>query len=207
MFSFDKYIESIKESFLKPLPGASAQFKMAPGNIHEFKSKGKTEKAAVLLLVYPVDKVPYIVFMKRQEYDGHHSGQISFPGGKYEKSDKTLSNTAIRETIEELGDNLDHIEIIGKLSPLLIPVSMYDIQPFVGFINYKPTWDPDPEEVSYLIETPVDALYRPHTKSTETWNINRTFRQVPFYRIKQEKIWGATAMVLSEYETITNQFC
>jgi 8-oxo-dGTP pyrophosphatase MutT (NUDIX family) len=207
LISFDCYIENLRKALQNPLPGIDAQFKMAPAGKPDFIIHGIPVKAAVLLLVYPVENKPYIVFMKRPEYDGIHSGQISFPGGKYEKIDNNLSNTAIRETIEELGDKLENVEIIGNLTPLIIPVSKYEVHPFIGIINYQPKWNTDPNEVSYLIEVSVDDLFRPESKKIETWNIQNINRDVPFYKVGNEKIWGATAMILSEFETFFNPYC
>jgi 8-oxo-dGTP pyrophosphatase MutT (NUDIX family) len=200
---FENYIERLKKAFQNPLPGIDAQFLMAPSGRKEFMYPGVPEKAAVLLLIYPKNQEPHIVFIKRPEYPGAHSNQISFPGGKYEQIDSDLKTTAIRETIEELGDKLDNIEIIGKLTPLLIPVSGFEVHPFVGSINYKPIWNPDPKEVLYILESSIRLLNNPETKKIETWNFKGADREVPFYKINKEKIWGATAMILSEYETIT----
>jgi 8-oxo-dGTP pyrophosphatase MutT (NUDIX family) len=204
---FKEYINSLKIALQKPLPGNEAQFKMAPNFRKDFPNSGIPEKASVLLLLYPVDNKPYIVFIKRTEYQGAHSNQISFPGGKYEDSDITIQTTAIRETQEELGNQLDGIEIIGCLSTLLIPVSGYEVHPFVGYLNYYPGWNPDPKEVSYLIETPVELINDPETKTVEIWNFEGIEREVPIYKIKNEKIWGATAMILSEFETISKINC
>jgi 8-oxo-dGTP pyrophosphatase MutT (NUDIX family) len=203
LLTFDRYIESIKDVFLKPLPGSHAQLLMAPSGRQNYKIPVKPDKAAVLLLLYPVNNEPYTVFIKRPEYPGPHSNQISFPGGKFEISDDYLQATAIRETIEELGNSLENIKIIGKLTPLQIPVSGFEVHPFVGTINYFPEWNPDQAEVSYVLETKVEELYNKATIKTENWNISGSERMVPFFNIKNEKIWGATAMILSEFIVFT----
>jgi 8-oxo-dGTP pyrophosphatase MutT (NUDIX family) len=143
--------------------------------------------------------------MKRPDYDGAHSGQISFPGGKVETDDENLEQTALRETSEELGILKNKIQILGKLSPLKIQVSGFEVNPFVGFINEKPFWKPDPDEVAYLIEAPVTELLNPSISKIENWKLHNTNVDVPFYKIENEKIWGATAMILSEFIEIIHK--
>jgi 8-oxo-dGTP pyrophosphatase MutT (NUDIX family) len=180
---------------------------MAPrGNRNFPENPGIPNPAAVLILLFPVSNVPYIVFMKRAEYPGIHSGQISLPGGRTEKGDTGLENTALRETTEELGIVSDNIKIIGKLSPLLIPVSGFVVHPFVGVVPYKPKWEPDKNEVSYLIESPVVELASRDNIKNEIWKLHGRKVEVPFYLVKDEKIWGATAMIISEFLEIMKSF-
>jgi len=163
--------------------------------------------AAVMLLIFPVGNEPNIVFIKRPEYIGAHSNQVSFPGGRVEKDDVNLAATAIRETQEELGNNLDNITIIGNLTPLLIPISGYEVHPYVGAIEYCPVWQPDPGEVLYTMDVPLKELFDEKNQKKETWVFNGIEREVPFYAVNNEKIWGATAMILAEFETILKNIC
>lgn len=140
--------------------------------------------------------------MKRPEYEGSHSGQISLPGGKIEINDTSLAHTALRETNEELGISEENIQILGNLTSLKIQVSGFEVNPFVGFLKVKPLWKPDPNEVKYLIETPVNTLLDPSTTMVENRNLHNKNIDVPFFYIRNEKIWGATAMILSEFVEI-----
>jgi 8-oxo-dGTP pyrophosphatase MutT (NUDIX family) len=185
---------------LLPLPGEPSQLGMAPKGIRNFPlDKNIPKPAAVLMLFYPVDGEPYTVLMKRSEYPGAHSGQISLPGGRIEALDADLKQTALRETSEELGISPDKINVIGKLTPMYIPVSGFDVHPFLGFTFEKPDWKPDLSEVSYLIELSVNELTSPGVVKYEMWQLHGNELEVPFYLIHNEKIWGATAMIIAEF--------
>ena len=153
--------------------------------------------AAVMALLYPSGREPHLVFIKRNAYDGPHSAQISFPGGAREKGDPSLQHTAIRETREELGIN-GKMEVLGSLTPLYIPVSNFMVYPFVGCMSEAPVFDPDPSEVQYVVEASMETLLDPMNRDSETLFHHEMHIQAPFYRVGKEKIWGATAMILSE---------
>jgi 8-oxo-dGTP pyrophosphatase MutT (NUDIX family) len=172
---------------------------MTPQGRRDFPSATTSTIASVLILLYPVNSQPWIVFMKRPEYAGAHSGQISLPGGKVDLKDKNLIHSALRETQEELGVANKNIHILGKLTPLKIQVSGFEVNPFVGILKEKPLWKPDSNEVKYLIETPVYEFLKPSTIKIESWNLHNKKIDVPFFNIKDEKIWGATAMIMSEF--------
>ena len=122
-----KFPELLNEEILKGLPGTKIQWKMASSTRMMKRFPGSagndTKTAAVLILLYPYNKSIYTVFMQRPDYKGIHGGQISFPGGKTELSDKNIIQTAIREAHEETGVDPAKISYIGTLTPLFIAVS------------------------------------------------------------------------------------
>jgi 8-oxo-dGTP pyrophosphatase MutT (NUDIX family) len=154
--------------------------------------------AAVMILMYRFRGETFLVFIKRNEYDGPHSAQVSFPGGAKEAGDISIEDTALRETREELGIN-EEIEVLGTLTPLHIPVSNFDVIPVVGWMKSRPDFQPDPTEVQYLIESPVSTLMDPENVGLETLHRNNRSIVAPFYKTGNDKIWGATAMMLSEF--------
>ncbi len=173
---------------------------MAPRGIRNFTlNENPPISAAVLILIFPANSEPFTVFMKRNEYPGIHSGQISLPGGKFEETDANLQQTALRETSEELGILSEKIKLIGKLSPLFIPISRINVHPFIGFVDVKPKWKPDFNEVTYLIETSIKDLSSPLAVKSEIWQLHGNNLEVPFYLLYNEKIWGATAMIIAEF--------
>jgi hypothetical protein len=152
-----------------------------------------------MLLLYPEKAMTHIVFIKRNEYAGPHSAQISFPGGMKEDTDANLAATALRETEEEVGVPAGAIEILGKLTPLLVPVSNICVYPYVGWLEHTPEFQPDRSEVQYLICPSISHLLdkKNHSKGP----FSRKGEQVitPYIDIDGEMLWGATAMMFSEF--------
>jgi len=193
------YKERLKEELKKDLPGHEAQYRMAPGLRLRFKPNATVQQAAVLILLYPYKESLYTVFIKRPDYAGIHGGQISLPGGKMEENDPDVIFTALRETEEEIGINRQAIEILGFLSPLFIPVSNMNVSPVIGYAAEKPVFHTQPDEVAGLIETPVEEFLRPGNVQDKIKIIKLTRAIVPFYNINGHHIWGATAMIISEF--------
>ncbi len=181
------------------LPGRDAQFKMAPKVRRMPEIPENEKKAAVLVLLYRDIESVKLCFIKRAEYEGPHSGQISFPGGIHEVSDLNLEATALRETAEETGVNSGDIEVLGSLSPITIPVSGVEVYPFCGTIPYPPKFEPDPVEVQYILSVPLEEFFNSDCLRQEKWELGEFLTEVPFYFFEDHKIWGATAMILSEF--------
>ena len=188
------------------LPGPpSAWQRMAP-EIRGFPPAGQaSRKAAVMILLFPDDDGISFVLIKRTEGKGPHSSQISLPGGMAESNDKNPIETAIRETMEETGVIGKDIKISGKLTDLIIPVSNTEVSPFIGYLDYEPAFNPDPSEVDYLILVPLKTLLDPDIIETEQKSILGKPVRVPCFHLNGEKIWGATAMILSEFIDLVDQ--
>ena len=187
-----------KEILQKTLPGEAAQLLMAPTFRGYIPEHDQPVRAAVLILLYPSRGETHLVFMKRNEYKGPHSGQVSFPGGAWEAADGSLEQTAIRECREEIGIQ-DGIEVLGALTPLHIPVSNFLVSPFVGWMENTPKFHPDPTEVQYVIEVSLRELLDPDIRESEILYHHMQAVEAPFFRVGSDKIWGATAMMLSEF--------
>jgi 8-oxo-dGTP pyrophosphatase MutT (NUDIX family) len=190
--------EKWKEAFAGDLPGEAARQLMAPDYRGPVSRNGDPIAAGVLILMYPLEGETMLVFMKRNAYDGPHSAQVCFPGGAHEAGDHSLVDTAIRETREELGIDQE-LTILGGLSSLHIPVSNYLVSPFAGWTPERPVFRPDPTEVQYLIETGLGALMDPQNIREETTKRYGRKVRIPYYRVGNEKVWGATAMILAEF--------
>ena len=157
-------------------------------------------KSAVLILLFPDHGKLKTVLIKRSEYDGVHSGQISFPGGKFENTDSTFEETALRETNEEIGVEPYNIEIIGQLTDFYIPPSNFLVKVFVGYSSKKPEYIPDRKEVQSIVEVDIDEFFDINNiAEKEFYSTSRkTAVFAPCYLVNGLEIWGATAMILSE---------
>lgn len=208
--SYTQYFRRIADRLSGDLPGKTAQYKMAPTDrpgmgIHPDR---KTRYAGVLILLYPKNQEYYTILIRRTLYYGVHSGQISLPGGKQEPGDQNLISTALRETEEEIGINSKNIEVIGKLTPLYIPVSNYYVQPVIGALNSEPSFRKDYKEVEEIFSIRLSDLMDPEC-IIEGEHIHERERKIkaPYYCYNNLKIWGATAMILSEFIELHKKLC
>lgn len=198
-----RYIQALEGELKKESPGTSIQYEMAPlDRAHIYNPSINPilpEKAAVLILLYPCNNSICTVFIQRTKYPGAHSGQISFPGGKFDKTDEKLSTTALRETGEELGIITESIKIIGRLTPLYISVSNFEVYPFVGFIPIIPVFEVQKEEVQFAITEQLKTLQSPDIIEKLEISRKKDTIYAPCYKVQGFKIWGATAMMLREF--------
>lgn len=204
----DQFIANLNDSLQQPLPGRSAQYKMA----HAVRRSppdppADAFKAGVLALFYPKHDDWHIVLIERGSDNpkDRHKGQISFPGGRYEESDGDLSVTALREAEEEVGANAAAIQLLGPLTDLYIPVSNFVVHPYVGFLEERPDFVPQVSEVHAILEVPYRKLQDPKTVDRIDLKITEqlTLRKVPYFNIEGKIVWGATAMMLNELITLT----
>ncbi len=157
-------------------------------------------ESAVLALLYPKESTLHCLLMVRPIYDGVHSGQVAFPGGKREPGDPSLKETALREFHEETGADPKEVEVLGALTPVYIPPSRMIVTPFVGFVEEIGPWQPDPLEVARLIEAPLVELLRDDILKKRDQYIEIMGRtvEIPYFEVNGEVVWGATALMLSE---------
>ena len=137
----------------------------------------------------------------RQEYDGVHAGQVSCPGGRHEPPE-SLGQTALRETYEEIGVPPADVELLGQLTSLYVMPSDFEVHPFVGRYlgDGRPSFIPDTREVAAILEVPLRLLLDPATRAEEEMELRGGLRlPVPFFRVGEHRVWGATAMILSEF--------
>ena len=189
------------ERLQQELPGKIAHIEAAPYRRVNFTDTELTEarKSGVLVLFYAKENVPHVALMQRPKYDGTHSGQISFPGGKQEKTDRNIEHTALREAYEEVGIIMEDVEIIGQLSDVYIPVSKFNVSPIIGFIDYHPTFNIDNHEVEELIELKLsDLISVKKLTPTKISLANNTIIKAPSFVFNQKIVWGATALMLNE---------
>jgi 8-oxo-dGTP pyrophosphatase MutT (NUDIX family) len=201
-----RFVKILKAEINKGLPGTVVQWQMASSDrmIRNFPRIPGTDAkvAAVLILLYPEKGSVHTVLMQRPEYKGVHGGQISFPGGKMEPSDKDIIHTALREAEEETGLKQEEISVIDTLTPLFIPVSNTIVTPVLAWTNSKPEFRHHPGEVVFLFDAEISKLLDPSIIRTKSMEIHGEMIEVKYYDYDGNVIWGATAMMLHELLTI-----
>jgi 8-oxo-dGTP pyrophosphatase MutT (NUDIX family) len=198
-------VTRLQAALSRPLPGLEAQLRMAPTprvGWDPLKVPDGTRDGAALVLVYPHDDQFFLPLTVRGSELRNHTGQVSLPGGRVDEGE-TIEAAAVREAEEEIGVERGAVRILGRLTPLHIPVSNFLLHPVVGFVGARPVFNRAEWEVARIIEPTLAQLRDPAT-------VKREFRQrttggqaiqidVPFFDIEDEKVWGATAMVLAEF--------
>jgi 8-oxo-dGTP pyrophosphatase MutT (NUDIX family) len=208
---FARFVDFLKHRLQQPLPGKSAQLKMSSQarlrELMNFSDPAGATESSVLILLYPINGSTGLVLMLRPEYPGVHSGQISLPGGKFEDSDMTLVNTALRESQEEIGIDPAKVQVIGQLTGMYIPPSNFMVTPFIGYSLAQPKFTADPVEVAKIIEIEVSDLVEKRFRKMKTMKLSMGMTiRVPSFYINGNIIWGATAMILSELAVIVSEF-
>jgi len=154
--------------------------------------------SAVLVPLYEKHGHHYIVFVRRTETVKDHKGQISFPGGARDNSDRTLLHTALRESREEIGLKTKDIEVLGELDDELTTTSNYIVTPFVAMIPWPYRFKKNKEEVAEIIDAPVEALMeKGRRKEASEISDGRPIESYT-YNYRGTVIWGATARILKK---------
>ena len=205
--NFSEFTSKINDLKASNLGGLEAQFLLAPRLRLQYDaqkiSANNPKRAGVLALFYPNEQQETTFLLtQRASYQGTHSAQISFPGGKLDLNDANLQETALRETHEEVGIHPKNIEIIRELTDVYIPPSNFLATPFLGFANTKPTFKLN-HEVAQTIEVLVSDLLDEKNITSAILDTSYMKKvEVPCFKIQDFIIWGATAMMLSEIKEL-----
>ena len=197
-------LEHIQKALQGPLPGIAAQARLAAQYRLEQIVKGPpadARPASVLILLYPRGGALHFPLTRRRDDLDLHKGQISLPGGAQEPGESLL-DTALRETREEIGVTVDPSAVLGHLSEVYIPPSGFLVTPYVAALPDRPDFRPTPDEVAELLEAPLPILLDPSIVRREVWTLHGMDVEIPFFQIGPHKVWGATAMVLSEFAAV-----
>jgi 8-oxo-dGTP pyrophosphatase MutT (NUDIX family) len=190
------------------LPGEVAHHPLSPlyrpvtseilKNLTEYKA------SAVAIILFEDQEDHHFILIQRTEYKGKHSGQISFPGGKKEESDTSFEDTARRESFEEIGIDLEDAILLGKLSPVYIPVSGFLVEPFVFHYPYTPEFQLQDREVAFIFSVPLKELLQEHVISTMNIPTENklVMKNVPCFNLQEKQVWGATALMINELREV-----
>jgi 8-oxo-dGTP pyrophosphatase MutT (NUDIX family) len=196
--------DAIRERLTRPLPGLEAQLRMAPRPRPGWDPRALPDglrDAAGLVLLYEHDGVWHVPLTLRGASLRHHTGQVSLPGGRVDAGE-SIEGAALREAEEEVGVPSDAVEVLGRLTPLHVPVSGHLLHPVVGVAATRPLFRVAEAEVERLIEVPIARLLAPEVIGWEQRQREReptVMMDVPYYAVDGTRVWGATAMILAEF--------
>ena len=203
---FQEFADLLSARLSQPLPGQVAQFQMAPlarrqPAMASIDSK-ECRQAGVLALFYPDgDQRPHLLLTRRPEVMNKHAGQVAFPGGRREEGE-TLQETALRETEEEVLIPSRDVDVLGQLSSLYIPPSNFCVYPFVGLIDHAPDLSVRTEEVAHIFGVPPHHLVDASMRTTSTQFVGGQERVIPHFTFADQRVWGATAMMIAELAAV-----
>jgi 8-oxo-dGTP pyrophosphatase MutT (NUDIX family) len=202
------FLKLFKKELNYNLPGEVAHQKMSPINrpLSSFaiKKAKNIRESAVAVVLFRKNEEIHCILTQRQEYEGNHSGQISFPGGKKDVDDSNLEVTARRECFEEIGIPLRIGLLLGQLTDVFIPVSGFNVRPFVYFHSELPELTRNNREVAEIIDFPLFDLRKEELISQMEITLpnGNKLKNVPFFNLSEKQVWGATALILSEIKEI-----
>jgi 8-oxo-dGTP pyrophosphatase MutT (NUDIX family) len=200
----EAFIRRLQERLARPLPGEAAQMYMAPSSRRVppyYLNRSESHRiSSVMIMLYNENSRWKFPLIQRPLNSGVHSGQMALPGGRMEESDADRIATAIRETREEIGVETSQMKVLGVLTELHIQASQNTVLPVVSYIPGKPEYSPDPAEVESIhivsLAEIADENRRKITDISVTENITI---EAPYFDVEGKIIWGATAMILSEF--------
>jgi 8-oxo-dGTP pyrophosphatase MutT (NUDIX family) len=190
-----------------PLPGVDAQMRMAPTPRPGWlpgRSPAASRPAAALLLLFPAASPAHVLLTVRSSQLPSHAGQVSMPGGAVEEGE-SFEQAALREATEETGLDPAAVRVLGRLTPLHIPVSGFVLNTVVGIADARPEFRLADAEVDQILEPSLDDLLDPAAVARFPRLRDSLFQDVPFFAVGGMHVWGATAMVLAEFLEIVRQ--
>ncbi len=199
--------EHIARLLKSDLPGIKSHQKMVPPGRKLLVGTPELDQmqySSVLLLLFPYNGEVYTCLIKRTAAMKNHPGQISLPGGRIEDGESP-ETTALREAEEEVGISPLDVRLLGRLSELYVQVSRFTIFPYVGWVDYKPDFVLNEEEAEKLILFPIQRFQEHLEVKYKMLNTSSGLLNVPYYPFEGEVIWGATAMILTEFFDLTGK--
>ena len=136
---------------------------------------------------------PELIYTQRSGHLSTHSGEVSFPGGKAEDGDASLFETALRESNEEMSLNGEDVTMLGKLD-YLISRHKIEVNPFIATVDKAQDLEAN-EEIQEIFTVPLSFLLDQKNIKRESIERQGSVWEVPTWSLKNQKIWGLTAMI------------
>lgn len=202
-------VKRLKDRLELPLPGGDAHEPFRAVSVGDvkplFDHKLPPKPGGVLIALFESNGRIKFPLIKRQEYLGAHSGQISLPGGKCEPGEDVVT-TALREAREEIGISESSVSVVGTLSDFFVMPSNFMVTPVLGYLSSPPKFFPDPHEVNRIIEADLSDIVQPEAMKQKEILAAGKFRMIaPHFEIDNEIVWGATAMMLNELRILIQE--
>lgn len=198
--------DQLENLLQESLPGNEAHKLLEPETRRNFKVGKSIERArqsSVMIIIFPSGDFYSTYTILRPKYDGVHSNQIAFPGGQMEPQDRSLLDTAIRETREEINVTVKHDNVLGKLTDIYIPPSNFAVAPYIAWLDYEPVTQPQPSEVERIIEVNLRDILDVNAIVSRKLFLERYGNiEVPCFVVDDYIIWGATAMIMAEFREV-----
>lgn len=207
---FNEWQDAWQRRLSTPLPGWQAHRRAAPlavdvnaqaalqDQVRRRQAPPDAKPSSVLVLMWPEAGTTQVLLTLRSHRLNSHGGQLSLPGGRREPGE-TDEVAALREAEEEVGLPQGLATVVGRLSPLYIPVSYSLLTPVVALAPSAHEWQLNPAEVAEVLHLPLHQLHAPGVRRSEVWQLMGRPYQVPVWQVHpQVPLWGATAMVLAE---------
>ncbi|MBW2960525.1 NUDIX hydrolase [Mesonia aestuariivivens] len=210
--TFSEFKNSISKIENFEVLGEKAHLQMSPKfralELNKLDIAARNPKeAGVMALFYPnAFNETCLILILRKTYKGVHSAQIGFPGGRKEKIDRDLEETALRETYEEVGVKPEEIEVKKKLTKIYIPPSNFWVQPFLGIAHYTPNFKKQESEVEEILEVKLSDFLAEESLIEETLSTSYAKNvNVPAFNLNNQIVWGATGMMLNEVKALLKE--
>ncbi|MFM7006730.1 MAG: NUDIX hydrolase [Flavobacteriales bacterium] len=194
------HVKWLQERLTQALPGALAHAPYMRYRKQFANGSPQKRPAAVAIHFYYTNEEWYFILIERSSYNGQHSGQMAFPGGKPEATDPHLEFTARRESFEEIGIPISSGQHLQTLSKVWIPVSGFEVSPFVFLHEAAPLLQPDPREVQEIICVALSDLLKEESCIQTDIRVpeGTILKDHPCFFLNDKIVWGATALMLNE---------
>lgn len=203
----ERFVHQLK-SALEVLPGEDAHELMMPRkraeSVRQLRRDNDFRESAVAIILFEKHRQLHFTLIQRPNYNGAHSGQVAFPGGKQDKTDVSLVHTAKRESREEIGVREEDLNEVGALTPIYIPVSKFKVSPFIFWWEGSYEFVADEREVDEILVVPLRDLLEEHRIKKSQFKVGGgiTLKDIPFFDLADKRVWGATAIILSEFRAV-----